>query len=1020
MNAVRHYVSWLLALALLLGLCGGTRADTAIALSQTFNGAVNFTGTQVTIRSSSNNGNACSVYSSTTNRTATLSLPTGATVLSAQLYWAGSGNTADNTVTFQNKSVSAARKYSSTTVGNGMNYFGGAADVTDIVKEKGAGTYNFSGLTVSTGSPWCASEAVLGGFSLLVVYSHPNEAERILNLYEGFRYLQNSEFTLTATNFRWPSPWLPIREKARVGHITWEGDSTLLASGENLLFNGNELTDDMNPSGNQFNSKSNINRDSNSYGIDFDAYDTEVVQWIFYSPTVTTTYRTGQDLVILNAEILVVPTLPVSDLSISMTRGGSLQVGQTASYALTVKNNGPYTEAGPITVTDTLPAGMSYTGSSGSGWTCNANGQVVTCSYKTALAPNASAPALTINATVNQTGSLTNTATVAGTSDNNTSNNTATDTGTGTAAPVTNAGYVFTSSPCTPGATVGSSGCQLYSATMNGGGSTPATIYVTAVSGGKAVALNTLTETRVPMQFSLTCQNPAAAAASNPGKANYAGADLKECSRNGTAPSAADANAWSTSTSMSFAAGKASTAISQTNFTYGDVGAIQLNLLANGRVASSNTFTSRPTSLAFRTNSIVSADGIVNPGATAASGPGFAKAGEDFNAIVGAVLSDGSFASNFGNEATLPEVAVVSAPLPAVAALMPNAGTLGTSVPARATGGVALKLNYSDVGIINLTPSLSDYLATGAPVNGKTETVGRFFPSYYTTGIEPPFDCPAALNCDASLSGAAYSSQPFEVEVKAFNGRGEELPNYNQVAAWRRPVTLSAVVAPGKGAATAGALNNGVLASGAMEGLPNYQLTTPYSAAPGASTAWTAPTAVYIRATSAENLANGSTTVSSLRANPDDSVEDGIMIINGRLNVASVQGTNTQQTAVPIQAQYWDGKAWLNHTQSPDTVFAPSSTFTACRRDLKAAGKAEPASGDMTSTNCDAAIVRAGTPSTVSLSGGRGIYRLAAPGSGRAGSVWVEVDGPAWLPGTRGRVNFGATRSPMIYLREVY
>ena len=306
MSAVRLHLAHALAhvlalLGMLLGLATPAWADTAIALTQTFNGAVNFTGTQVTIRSASNGSNACSVYSSTTNRTATLSLPSGATVLSAQLYWAGSGNTADNTVTFQSTTVNATRKYSSTTVGNGMNYFGGAADVTSIVKAKGAGTYNFSGLTVSTGSPWCASQAVLGGFSLLVVYSHPNEAERILNLYEGFRYLQNSEFTLTATNFRWPSPWLPIREKARVGHITWEGDSTLLASGENLLFNGNELTDDMNPSGNQFNSKSNINRDSNSYGIDFDAYDTEVVQWIFYSPTVTTTYRTGQDLVILNA-----------------------------------------------------------------------------------------------------------------------------------------------------------------------------------------------------------------------------------------------------------------------------------------------------------------------------------------------------------------------------------------------------------------------------------------------------------------------------------------------------------------------------------------------------------------------------------------------------------------------------------------------------------------------------------------------------------------------------------------------
>lgn len=1016
MNALIRHLLRLLALAallpvLLLGLATPARADTPIALTQSFNGAVNFTGTQVTLRTQSNSGNACAVASSTTNRTATLTLPTGATVLSAQLYWAGSGNTADNSVTFQSKTVNATRKYSSTTVGNGMNYFGGAADVTEIVKAKGSGSYTFSGLTVSTGSPWCASQAVLGGFSLLVVYSHPNETERVLNLYEGFRYLQNSEFTLTATNFRWPSPWLPIREKARVGHITWEGDSTLLASGENLLFNGNELTDDMNPSGNQFNSKSNINRDSYSYGIDFDAYDTEVVQWIFYAPTVTTTYRTGQDLVILNAEVLVVPTLPVSDLSISMARSGSLQVGQTAAYALTVKNNGPYTEAGPITVVDTLPAGMSYSSSSGNGWTCSANGQVVTCTYRQSIAPNASAPALTINATVNQTGSLTNTATVTGTSDNNTANNTASDTATGVAAPATNAGYVFTTRQCAVNTVVGSSNCPLYTGPMYGG--TPANIYITAVNSSKqAVAVSTLTDSSVPMQFSLTCQNPESGKVG----ASYAGATLQTCLPNGAARTATSAG-WSNSVNINFAKGSASTALAQTSFTYNDVGSVQLSLLANKNVATSSNFTSMPTSLAFKP--FTNADGMVNPGATAPGDPGFAQAGQDFNAQVIALLSDGKTpAPNFGNEidGTLPAVSISGAPLAAVAAQMASPGELTASEPIRVDGGgaVAFKLNYSEVGIITVKPTLSDYLGTVPNATGPAQTVGRFYPAYYQTEIAAsPFDCDDAMNCPSDIDDAAYSGQPFDVTVKAFNAKGIELKNYN--GNWMRPITLSSVAAEGGTQATPEALKNGATLS------PNYAVGTPYSASKPATTAWTAPTPIYIRATSTETLGNGQQAkVTSYRPDPDDAIEGGIMIVNGRLNVGSTQGTNTQQTALPLQAQYWDGKSWINHAKSPDTTFAPDSTFTACRRDLKASGKAEPASGDTASANCDAAIVKAGTPGTVALSGGRGIYKLAAPGAGRAGSLWVEVDGPPWLPGTRGRVNFSSTRSPMIYLREVY
>ena len=171
MSALPIFLRLCACLGMLLALCVPARADTAISLTKSFNGSVNFTGTQVTLRTNSNNVNACSVAPSTSTRKASLTLPSNATVLSAQLYWAGSGS-ADNTVSFEGSSVTATRKYSSNTVGNGMKYFGGAADVTDIVKNKGTGTYSFSGLTVATGNPWCASQAVLGGFSLLVVYSH--------------------------------------------------------------------------------------------------------------------------------------------------------------------------------------------------------------------------------------------------------------------------------------------------------------------------------------------------------------------------------------------------------------------------------------------------------------------------------------------------------------------------------------------------------------------------------------------------------------------------------------------------------------------------------------------------------------------------------------------------------------------------------------------------------------------------------------------------------------------------------
>ena len=287
---------WLLLAALFAAL--PARADTAVAQYLSYRGPVNFTGTVQTLRTKSNSGSnnsSCSVASSVS--ASLTGIPSGATIQSAQLYWAGSGNTVDSSVTLNGQTVKAGRTYTSNT-GDGINYFSGAADVSSIVKANG--TYTFSGLSVTATDPWCSVQAVLGGFALLVVYTHPDEPFRLLNVYEGFKYFQNSGFTINLSNFNVPNP-LPANVTGRVGHITWEGDDTLSQGGENLLFNGKELTDTMNPSGNQFNSASNITNNSATYGVDFDAYTLDKNFISAGQTSGTTTYRSGQDLVLLCA-----------------------------------------------------------------------------------------------------------------------------------------------------------------------------------------------------------------------------------------------------------------------------------------------------------------------------------------------------------------------------------------------------------------------------------------------------------------------------------------------------------------------------------------------------------------------------------------------------------------------------------------------------------------------------------------------------------------------------------------------
>ncbi len=116
-----------------------------------------------------------------------------------------------------------------------------------------------------------------------------------------------------------------------------------------------------------------------------------------------------------------------SDIMISMTASAGFTAGGSATYTLTVRNNGPQAATGLITVVDTLPAGLSYTSAAGSGWTCSNSGQVVTCTANGPVLNKAQLPDITLVAAITNSvaTSVTNVATVtnSGGNDTNLANN---------------------------------------------------------------------------------------------------------------------------------------------------------------------------------------------------------------------------------------------------------------------------------------------------------------------------------------------------------------------------------------------------------------------------------------------------------------------------------------------------------------------------------------------------------------------------------------------------------------------
>ena len=427
-----------IALSLLLG--NAARADTTPTLFKSFAGNVNFVGTEHTLRTADNTVNACSLVNNATTSagsdptSASVTIPSGATIEAAYLYWAGSGSTPDYDVTFDGNAISADTNRRYTANFGGAGFFSEVADVTSIVAAKGTGTqtFSFSGLTVSDNYwTYCSNQTVLGGWSLLIIYSAPSEDFRVLNLYEGFQQYQNSSITLNLTNFQIPSTFT----SGKVAYITWEGDDTLGGTAESYSFNNGNTTIDLNQGttaeNNPYNSASTIDGDSHSYGVDFDAYTLTSPDIFAGETTASSIYSSGQDLVFLSAEVLSVPNSPTTDLSVTLAHNGTFVKGQNGSYNVAVTNNGPMDEPGPITVTDTLPAGLTYVSGSGTNWSCSASGPSVTCSYTGTLANGATTPALTLTVAVaaNAPSSITNSVHATGTLfDNVPANNTASDT----------------------------------------------------------------------------------------------------------------------------------------------------------------------------------------------------------------------------------------------------------------------------------------------------------------------------------------------------------------------------------------------------------------------------------------------------------------------------------------------------------------------------------------------------------------------------------------------------------------
>ena len=297
---------------------------------------------------------------------------------------------------------------------------------------------------------------------------------------------------------------------------------------------------------------------------------------------------------------------------------------------------------------------------------------------------------------------------------------------------------------------------------------------------------------------------------------------------------------------------------------------------------------------------------------------------------------------------------------------------------------------------------------------------GRFVPDHFDTVVQYDtvskifMPCPAGLTCPASGdlangNGFVYSGQPFTTQVTARNAAGAPTLNYNGTTTLSKTVTLSAYDAAGGAVANPpggnGALANNSVPSAAfgsgvalVTNTPTYAFTTVPAV----------PTDIFVRAVDTDN-------VSSLRGTAPASVEGGIKVVSGRINIPNAHGSELLPLPIAVTAQYWVNAAsgWVtSSTDSASSFAANSVSFTNCQK-LSA-----------TSTwpsTCPPPTLPS-PASVVFVNGVVNSFKLSAPGVGNTGSVDIATSVPGYLPSNKGRATFGVYKgaSEFIYLRENY
>jgi uncharacterized repeat protein (TIGR01451 family) len=309
---------------------------------------------------------------------ATLTLPSGSTVLWAGLYWgARSTDLTRGQIKFKPAnsgfySTLSATELDSTTAAS--NAYQGFVNVTAQVQSARSGTYWVADISAAAGQD---TTGFYAGWSLVVVYRDVNQPLRNLTVFDGFASVSNgNNVTITASGLLTPTTGL---FNAYAGMVVYEGDQGI--SGDNFQITNTStnatttLSDGPNPTNNFFNSSiSSLGTRitaktpdyANQLGLDIDTINIGSANTVLGNGATSArlTFNSTQDLYYPGVLTFAVDVFrPQVEGNITKTvadlNGGNVNPGDILEYTVNISNTGNDGASNNV-LRDNIPSNTTY------------------------------------------------------------------------------------------------------------------------------------------------------------------------------------------------------------------------------------------------------------------------------------------------------------------------------------------------------------------------------------------------------------------------------------------------------------------------------------------------------------------------------------------------------------------------------------------------------------------------------------------------------------------------------------